>query len=209
MNSLKTKLDLEIEAQKKRGVLLIISGPTCAGKDSVVRELLKINKNAIRLVTTNSRPKRADEKEGVDYYFISKAEFEKLINQGAFFEWVEYRGDYRGTQKKHIEQALKTGKDVLWRIDVRGVKNINQKVKKEYPYSAFIFLSEDLKVLEKRMKKRATEQQKWQEWSIERAVWEMNQYKDFDYLVVNKEGKLHEAVEIINMIIEAERRRIR
>jgi guanylate kinase len=205
----KTKLDSEIEKQKKRGILIVISGPTCAGKDSVVRELVKDNKNAIRLVTTNSRPKRPDEKEGVDYYFISRQEFEEKINKGDFFEWVEYRGDYRGTQKKHIEEALKSGKDVLWRIDVRGVKNINQKVKKEYPYSAFIFLAEDLQVLENRMKKRATEKQKWQEWSLQRAVWEMNQYRDFDYVVLNEEGKLNEAVKNIKMIIEAERRRVR
>ena len=209
MSFKEVKLIQEIEEQKKRGILIVISGPTCAGKDSVVRELLKKNGNICRLVTTNSRPKRPEEKEGLDYYFVSRTEFEKLINKDAFFEWVEYRGDYRGTQKRHIEEALKSGKEVLWRIDVRGVKNIREKVKKTFPCSAFIFLAEALPVLEKRMKRRASEDKKWQDWSLARAVWEMKQYHDFDYLVINEEGKLQRTVELVRMIIEAERRRVK
>src|SRR4030042_6340920 len=95
--------------EDKKGVLLVISGPTCVGKDTVIRELQKKNKKLKRLVTTNSRPKRQDEKEGIDYYFISKDEFEKLIAEDAFFEWVEYRGHYRGGQKKHVKEALVSG----------------------------------------------------------------------------------------------------
>ncbi len=199
----------EIEAQRCRGVLVVISGPTCAGKDSVVRELEKNHSQIYRLVTTNSRPKRPEEKEGVDYYFVSRAEFEKLIEEDAFFEWVEYRGEYRGTQKKHIQKALKSGRDVIWRIDVRGVKNIYEKVKKEYPYSVFIFIAEDLAVLEKRMKRRASEDKRWQSWSLARAAWELKQYHNFDYLVINEENKLSRTAELIKMIIEAERRKIR
>ena len=73
-----SKFEKELEAQKKRNLLIVISGPSCSGKDSVMRELLKRNKNMKRLVTTNSRVKRADEKEGCDYYFIAKEEFEEI-----------------------------------------------------------------------------------------------------------------------------------
>lgn len=198
----------EFAAQEKRRILVVVSGPTCAGKDAVVRELLKGNKNIVRLVTTNSRPKRADEKEGVDYHFVSKKEFERLIAKEAFFEWVEYRGDYRGGQKKHVKEALDSGKDVVWRIDVRGVKNIYKKVKKEIPHSVFVFLGESLAVLEERMKKRATERKRWQDWSTSRAKWELAQFRDFDYVVRNREGKLKETVGIIEGIVEAERRRL-
>ena len=197
------------EDVKKKNVLIVISGPTCAGKDSVMRTLLEQDKNIVRLVTTNSRDKRPDEKEGVDYYFVSREEFEKLIIDDAFFEWVEYRGDFRGTQKKHVQQALATGKDVIWRIDVRGVKNIYEKVKKEIPNSIFIFLGEELSILEERMKKRASEDKTWRDWSISRAVWELKQHKDFDYVVWNKEDHLSKTVEIVRMIIEAEKRRVR
>lgn len=199
----------EIKEQINKPILLIISGPTCSGKDTVMRELLKRNKNMQRLVTTNSRAKRPEETEGVDYHFVSRQEFERLIGEDAFYEWVEYRGEYRGGQKKHVLEALKSGKDVIWRIDVRGVKNIYYKVKKEIPNSAFIFLAESMPILEKRIIKRHTEDKKWQEWSMHMAVWEIKQYKDFDYVVINKEDKLGETVDQVEKILSAERIRIK
>jgi guanylate kinase len=199
----------EILAKEKKPTLLVLSGPTCSGKDTIMRLLVKRNKNMRRLVTTNSRPKRSEEREGTDYHFISRSEFEKLIAQEAFYEWVEYRGEYRGGQKRHVHEALQSGKDVIWRIDVRGVKNIYKKVKKEIPNSVFVFLVESLGVLKARMAKRATEDKKWKEWSINMATWELKQYQDFDYVVPNKEGKLKEATEVIEKILEAEKLKVR
>jgi len=198
----------EFENQEKKGILVVVSGPTCCGKDAAMRQLLKKNKRMIRLVTTNSRPKRGEEKEGADYYFVSMEKFEDLIAQEAFFEWVEYRGHYRGTQKKHIRKALITGKDVFWRIDVRGAKNIYRKVKKEVSHSAFIFIGERLSVLEARMIKRATEDKKGKKWSKARNKWELAQFRGFDYLVRNQQGKLKKTVEMVEAIIEAERRKV-
>ncbi len=199
------RFDQALEGQKTKNLLIVLSGPSCSGKDSVMRQLLKKNGNKKRLVTTNSRMKRADEKEGVDYFFVSKKEFEKIIADEGFYEWVEYRGTYRGTQKKHVQQALATGKDVIWRIDVRGVKNVYERVKKEVPNSVFIFLAESLAILEQRMKKRATETKKEFDWSLNRARWELNQYHNFDYLVHNLQGKLNQAVEQVAHIIEGEK----
>jgi len=199
----------ELESQDKKNLLIVISGPSCSGKDSVVQKLLKRNENIMRLVTTNSRKKRPGEKEGWDYFFVSKKEFEKLIAKEAFYEWVEYRGTYRGTQKKHVKEALKTGRDVLWRIDVRGVKNVYDKVKKEVSNSVFIFLAETLDVLKKRMKKRATETKQEFKWSVNRAKWELNQFHSFDYMVRNVQGKLSETVEKVEDIIEAEKRKVK
>lgn len=203
------KYEKVFQAQKNKNFLIVVSGPSCSGKDSVARGLLKRNEKMSRLVTTNSRSKRKDEKEGWDYYFVSRQEFEKLIAQEAFYEWVEYRGSYRGTQKKHVLQALKTGRDVIWRIDVRGVKNIYERVKKEIPNSIFIFLAESLPVLEKRMKKRATETKREFIWSINRAKWELNQYHSFDYLVFNIQGRLKETIGKVEHIIEAEKLKIK
>jgi len=189
----------------KKGVLLVLSGPTCAGKDEVMRALLKRSKNMKRLVTTNSRPKRADEKEGVDYYFVSRKEFEELIAKGAFFEWVEYRGEYRGGQVRHVKQALKSGKDIVWRIDVRGVKNIYKKVKQMVPKSVFVMLVSPVEILRLRAEKRMTEAKKWKDWSMDRAKWELAQKEDFDHVVANKQDKLEEAVKEVEKIIKKAR----
>ena len=189
----------------KRGVLLVISGPTCSGKDAVMRKLLERNKKMQRVVTTNSREMREDEVEGVDYYFVSRQEFEKLIAEEAFFEWVEYRGEYRGGQIKHVKEALESGNDVIWRIDVRGVKNIYKKVKEMVPNSVFVMLSSSLKVLKSRSESRKTEEPEWENWSMNRAKWELNQKKDFDEVVVNKQGDLDGTVKKIEKIVEKAR----
>lgn len=187
------------------GVLLVLSGPTCSGKDAVMRGLLERNKNMQRLVTTNSRAKRDDEVDGVDYHFVTREEFEKLIADGAFFEWVEYRGEYRGGQQKHVIEALESGQDVVWRIDVRGVKNIYKKVKEMVPRSVFVMLSSSVEVLRNRSEKRQTEEKKWEDWSMDRAKWELDQKEDFDYVVENKEEELEKTVEEVEKILKLER----
>lgn len=193
--------------EKKKGVLVILSGPTCAGKDVVMRELLERNKNMIRLVTTNSREKRPEEVEGVDYYFVSREEFEKMIVAGDFFEWVEYRGEYRGGQKLQVLQAIDSGQDVIWRIDVRGVKNIYDKVKEQVSNSVFILLISPIEILRQRAEKRKTEDKKWTDWSMDMAKWEMDQKENFDFVVENKEDQLTETVNQIETIIEKIRRK--
>jgi guanylate kinase len=206
----------EIEAQKKRGVLVVLSGPTAAGKDTVMKALLEKRPNMMRMVTTNSRPIRPGEVEGVDYHFVSREDFEKLISEDAFVEWVEYLGHYKGGQKKHLEEALASGKDIIWRIDVRGVKNIREKVTDmvtdpESPLQAvvFIFLTPpDLDTLARRMKARGTENEKVWEQGLNLAKWEIEQYDDYDYLVVNEDDKVADAVSQIECIIEAARRMI-
>lgn len=199
----------ELEEQKRRGVLLVLSGASGVGKDTVLRELLKRNPNMVKLVTTNSRPKRPEEVEGVDYYFVTREEFERLIAEDAFFEWVEYRGHYRGGQKKHVEEALSSGKDVVWRIDVRGVKNVKEKVKKMFPRSVFVLLVvREVETLKRRMEKRASETNEELEWNLNMAVWEQKQWRDFDYVVENREDRLEETVETILEIVRVAKLRV-
>lgn len=206
----------EIQKQTKRRILLVLTGPTAVGKDTIMQLLLENNPKMVRLVTTTSRPKREMETEGKDYYFIEKAGFEKLMAEGAFLEWVEYLGHYKGTQMIHLKEALGTGHDVIWRIDVRGVKNIKQRVIEmlkdpQFPPSgcSFIFLAPpDLLTLKNRMKKRATETQLVQEQGLDLAKWEMDQFDDSDFLVINEENKETETAKKIEAIIEAERNKI-
>lgn len=203
------EVGVELGRQKKRGVLLVLSGPSGVGKDSVMLELLKRHPNMQKLVTTNSRPRRDDEKEGFDYHFVSREEFEKLIAEEAFFEWVEYRGHYRGGQKRHVQEALETGRDVVWRIDVRGVMNIREKVKEMFPHSAFVMLAvDDVSVLKQRMIERNSESQADLDWSVDMAMWEMRQWHHFDFVVNNAEDKLDEAVGSVERIVETTRMQV-
>ncbi|TXH00673.1 MAG: guanylate kinase [Candidatus Moraniibacteriota bacterium] len=200
---------VEIIRAKKRGVLLVLSGPSGVGKDSVMLELLARYPKMQKLVTTNSRPMRDDEKNGFDYHFVTREEFEKLIADEAFFEWVEYRGHYRGGQKRHVQEALDSGKDVIWRIDVRGVMNIRAKVKEMFPHSAFVMLAvTDLDILKKRMEERQSESQAELEWSVDMAIWEQRQWHHFDFVVHNEENKLSETVETVAKIVEATRMKV-
>ncbi len=210
MKAAKLNLDLkkEIKTQLQRGVLVIISGPSGAGKDTIMNEVIKRDKNVVHMVTTTSRPKRPGEIHGRDYYFISREEFEQLIAKDAFIEWVEYRGNLYGGQKKHLEETLALGKDIIWRIDVRGVKNIKDKIKTLFPYTALVFITAiSLDVLQKRLIKRGSEAG-WQNWNLNMAVWETKQYKEFDYLIVNQDSKLDEAVKDLQAIIRSLRLRI-
>ena len=206
----------EVEAQKKRGVLIILTGPTAAGKDTVMKALLQKRTNLIRMVTTNSRPLREGEAEGTDYHFVSREDFEKLISEDAFVEWVEYLGHYKGGQKKHLEEALASGKDVIWRIDVRGVKNIRTIIEEmvEDPESSvqsavFVFLAPpDLETLERRMKARGSENEQVWAQGLNLAKWELEQFDDCDYLVVNEDEKLEDAIKAVESIIEGTHRLI-
>ncbi len=201
-------LKKEIDSQSRRGVLVVISGPSGAGKDTIMNAVIDSDPNVIHLVTTTSRSKRPGEKDGKDYYFISRQEFEKLIAEDAFIEWVEYRGNLYGGQIKHLRQALNSGKDVIWRIDVRGVKNIKYKLKKIFPRSALVLIiAPTFETLLNRLKKRGSETN-WQNWNINMAVWEMKQFKAFNYLIVNEDGKLDKAVSELKSIITSLRLKI-
>lgn len=209
MNQNVSDISTELDRQHRRGVLLVLSGASGSGKDTVMKALLDKYPNMQKLVTTNSRPKRDDEVEGFDYYFISREEFEQLIAQEAFFEWVEYRGHLRGGQKKHVQSALDSGKDVIWRIDVKGVKNIKEKIKAMFPYSVFILLVvSSIDTLKHRMEQRASETPDGLNWSVDMAQWEQRQYHDFDYMVPNEDEELDKTVEKIAMIVEATRMKV-
>ncbi len=194
----------EVESQKKRGVLLVLTGPTGVGKDTLLIELLKRHPNALKLITTTTRPMRKGEKEGESYYFLSQETFLKKIEEHAFFEWVEFRNEFHGTQKETIRQALASGKDVLWRIDTRGVKNIKEKLRAMVDRVAFVFLTAPIEILLERVKRDEGDDY-LQRWNESLVRWEMEQYDDSDYLVYNKEGALDKAIEDISAILRAKR----
>lgn len=200
-------IEQEIQEQEKRGVLLVLTGPTGAGKDALFQKLQERDPSVERIITTTSRPMRPTESEGNPYSFISRDTFEQMIAEHAFFEWVEFRGEMYGTQKKTLEDALAKGVDVIWHIDAKGVKNIKEKVKHMVPRSAFVFLAApEVGTLESRVRK--DEGKILHRWNPALVAWEMEQYDDCDYLVVNHDGKLEQTTVQVLAIVEAKRREI-
>lgn len=201
----KTKLELEIEAQNKKGILTIISGASSGvGKDSVVKGLRK-KYLFDRVITYTTRKIRPGEKNGVDYNFISKQDFESKIKKGFFLEHVVYLDNYYGTPKKDVLEKINKGKDVLLRIEVRGSK----VVKKKIPEAVLVYIAPpSFDTMEKRMLKRNDKEESITR-KLQVAVWEIEQFEGFDYVVVNEEGKLDKTIELVKMIIEAERRKVR
>ena len=189
----------------RQGSLIVISGPSGAGKTSVIDTLLQSDSTLTCSVSATTRPPRPNETNGVNYHFLSPAEFEMRLKKGEFVEWNRY-GDYcYGTLKSEIESPLAEGKDLVFEIDVNGA--IALKSRSSKTISIFI-LPPSFAILEKRLRRRQTEscQELQQRLAIARS--EIASIKDYDYCVINPDGKINQAVQQIRHIISAERCRI-
>lgn len=194
----------EIDAQQHRGVFLILTGPTGAGKDTLLDKIILTRPNTIKIITTTTRAPRENENEGNPYHFTSHENFEHMIGAGEFFEWVEFRGELYGTTKQTLTDALSQHKDVVWRIDMKGVKNIKAKVQKMTKRTVFVFLmAPTIETLENRVKRAENEGS--HRWHPDLVTWETNQYGDCDYLVVNTDDALESAVQQVITIMDSKR----
>lgn len=189
---------------KKSGQLIVISAPSGAGKDTIVKELMKKDNGTKWVsVSATSRAPREGEKDGVDYYFIDKEEFEKKIEEDYFLEYTNYAGNYYGTPKKYIKEKIDQGIDVILIIEIEGASNI----KKLVPEAIFIFIMPpSLKELVKRLKKRGTETNEKIIKRFNAAYKEVNEVAKYNYVVVN--DKLEDAVEKVSSILKAEKCRV-
>lgn len=183
---------------QRKGNLFIFSAPSGAGKDTVLKEILK-NDNTIKLsISTVTRGMREGEKEGEKYNFISVDEFEKMISEKAFLEYNEYCGNYYGTPKAPVEKWLDEGNNVILEIDVNGAF----KVKKKMPEAIMIFMMpKSFEVLKQRLEGRGTESKEVVEKRLKQAAKEIYFAKDYDYIFFN--DKLEDAVNDFMSIIRA------
>jgi guanylate kinase len=189
---------------KQNGELIIISGTTCAGKDTVVKSLLKKNKNITKSISYTSRPIRTGEKDGVDYFFVSKEEFEKKIEDDDFLEYacVQY-GAYYGTPKREVIELLEQGKDVVLVIDVQGA----QIIKEKYPETLLIFImAPSMKEVKKRIIARGGETKTQIIERFKVAYNEINEVNKYNYVVVNDD--LDACVEKVRSIIISNKCRV-
>ena len=186
-------------------LLVVISGPSGVGKDSVLKGVKERGVPFRFVVTATTRPPRSDEVHGVDYIFVSQAEFTRMIENGELLEYARVYDDYKGIPKDQVRQALDSGQDVVLRVDVQGADTIH----KLCPDAVMIFLTvEDEAEMEKRLKMRHTESEDSVRLRIVTARKELQRIQEFDYLIVNREARLGETVDKILAIIQAEHLRV-
>ncbi|MDD7149815.1 MAG: guanylate kinase [Mycoplasma sp.] len=186
-----------------KGLLIVVSGPSGAGKDTICHKLIKENSNIWMSVSMTTRKPRPLEKEGVDYFFVSSEEFENKINDNTFLEYASYNDNYYGTPKDKVEEKLNEGKDVILVIDINGAINI----KKIIPSALFIFIMPpDMETLKNRLIGRKTESKDKVVQRFITAYNEVNNYKKYNYVVVN--DKVEDAVNKVKSIIQSEKCRV-
>lgn len=190
--------------EKEVGNLIVISGPSGAGKDSVVQKLLETNKNMVLSVSMTTRAPRKGEQEGVDYFYVTKEYFLEQIDKGNFLEYANvYASDYYGTPKDAVLDNIKKGKDVILVIDIQGAL----KVKEIMPESIFIFIMPpSMRELKNRLVRRDTETPEKILARFKTAYKEINEATKYNYVVIN--DKIDKAAKKVEAIVLAEKCRV-
>jgi guanylate kinase len=187
--------------RKTTPLLIILSGTAGSGKDSVVRRMIERGVPFEFVANLTSRPPRPGEIDGRDYRFVSENAFKEMIRNDELLEHAVVYNQYKGIPKRPVRDALAAGKDVLLRIDIQGAAT----VRRQYPEAVSIFLTaSSLEELERRLLGRGTDSPDQVEIRLRTASEEMRRIPEFDYLVVNADGRLEDTVETIVSIIRAE-----
>lgn len=183
-----------------KGSLIVLSGPSGSGKDSICERLKEYNDNFWVSISCTTRKPRKGEEDGVNYYFKTKDEFEKLIKEDDFLEYAKYNDDYYGTPRSKVNDYLNKGIDVILVIEVQGAL----KIKHIMPEATFIFIMPPtMKDLVLRLKKRGTETDDKILMRFKKSYQEINELTKYNYVVVNDE--LDKATKKVNSIIEAQK----
>jgi guanylate kinase len=186
-------------------LLIVISGPSGAGKDTVMQRMQERGLPFHFVVTATTRPKRPAEVNGRDYFFVTKEEFARMIDEDELIEHAIVYGDYKGIPKQQVREALESGKDVVMRIDVQGAET----VRKMAPDALMIFITtESEEELVHRLETRKTETADSLAIRIATARKELKRMEAFDYVIVNRDFQLDVTVDAIRAIIEAEHHRV-
>jgi guanylate kinase len=196
------------KVKKKKGLLAVVSGPSGVGKSTVVRKLLKLDKNLNLSISATTRPPRPGEAHGDHYYFASQAEFDKMVRRNEFIEWAKVHGYYYGTPLERLKEEISKGKTVVCEVDVQGAASMKEAVEEGRMQTAavFIFLiPPSVDMLAFRLKKRRTEDQEVVNYRLRAAIAELQVMEKYDYIVVN--DKVDTAAEKIRAIINVERER--
>ena len=187
----------------RKGLLLVVSGPSGAGKGTICKALLNKNDKIKLSVSATTRKPRNGEVHGVNYFFIEKEEFTKMIENGEFLEYAQIYDNFYGTPKSAIIECLEKGQDVILEIEMQGAKQI----KEVYPEGVFIFvLPPSLEELKSRIVGRGTETQEEIEKRFSCAFEEINQIVNYDYFIVNED--IEKSVNDVEAIIASEKNKV-
>lgn len=167
---------------KRKGILVIVSGFSGAGKGTLMKNLIKNYGNYALSISMTTRPPREGEEDGKDYFFVSKEAFEKKAEEGGLVEYACYCDNYYGTPKEYVETQLEMGKDVVLEIEIQGAL----KVKEKFPSALLLFvMPPSVEALRERLAARGTEGQEVIEKRLRRAVEEAEGVECYDYIVIN------------------------
>lgn len=181
---------------KKGGHLVVISGPSGVGKSTVIAEVMHQRDNLVFSVSYTTRPPRAGEEDGVNYHFVDKAEFERMIRDGELLEYTQYAENYYGTSLADIQKFASQGLDVLLDIEVEGASNVKRKADN----AVLIFVAPpSFEELSRRLHGRRTENEEVVRARLERAQEELKEIPNYDYLVVN-DSVIRAASDIISIL---------
>lgn len=184
----------------RKGLLLVLSGPSGAGKGTICESFMKKNSDVLLSVSTTTRKPREGEIEGVSYNYISKEEFEKRLDDDGFLEYVHVFENYYGTPKDLVLDNIEKGKDVLLEIEIIGA----MQIKKKFPEAVLIFiLPPSIKELETRIHKRGTETLEQIKLRLSRALNEIKEISEYSYFIINND--VEESVRYMESIITAEK----
>ena len=188
---------------ERRGLMLVLSSPSGAGKTTISRQLLARDQNLTMSVSATTRPMRPGEIEGIDYYFVEPTEFNLMINRRELMEYAKVFDNYYGTPISAVEKALRIGKDVIFDIDWQGSQQIAERAREDL-VSIFI-LPPSTAELDRRLQNRAQDTEKVVSARMAKAPSEMSHYAEYDFIVVNY--NVEESVAQVEAIIAAERLR--
>ena len=194
------------ELKKNKGVMLVLSSPSGAGKSSICKALLNLDKNLFLSISSTTRKKRPNEISGKDYNFLTVEAFKKQLNKNNFIEYAKVFGNFYGTEKFFVESKINEGKDLLFDIDWQGAQQLREKMREDI-VSVFILPPSKIE-LERRLKNRGQDDDEVVRKRMDGASSEITHWAEYDYVIINK--NLEKSVNTVLGILKAERmKRIR
>jgi guanylate kinase len=188
----------------RRGMMLVLSSPSGAGKTTLSRMLLDHDPAVELSVSVTTRTRRANEKDGIDYHFIDRARFDHMVEAGELLEWAEVFGNLYGTPRAPVEASLAAGRDVLFDIDWQGTQQLREKARGDM--ASIFVLPPSMRELEQRLRERRSDGEPEIARRLARAREEIALWRNYDYLIVNRDVK--EAIDQLEAIVQAERCRV-
>ena len=187
----------------RRGLMLVISSPSGAGKSTIARTLMDGDQQISLSVSVTTRPRRQSEIEGVHYHFVSQREFERLRDSDSLLEWAQVHGNYYGTPREAVEKAMGEGRDMLFDIDWQGAQQLQEKMSADV-VSIFI-LPPTMAELQSRLHRRAEDTEEVIQTRLNNSRAEIAHWREYDYVIVNDD--LNAAFDAVQSIVKAERLR--